>query len=184
MRRSERAKYERMYETPGYRAGGHSHAAFFVRNLAKQPCRVIDFGCGAGETSAWLIGQGYDVQACDIAANCLLPGPAQLLGNRFHVCFLDELPWEIEPADWGICLDVMEHLPDEWIGPSLRAIRSKVPACFFVISGVIDSWGDRIGERLHLSIRPRPWWEAIISEHWREVLSVNGSNNTFAIVGR
>jgi 2-polyprenyl-3-methyl-5-hydroxy-6-metoxy-1,4-benzoquinol methylase len=178
----EREKYERMHAVPGYSPGpGASYVNLLINRYLWSGDRVIDFGCGTGDAAAKLQAAGYGVYLVDIAANAM---HVEALRDRFYCCALHELPGDLPACEWGFCSDVMEHLPAGWIAPSLAAMRAKTGRCFFSISGVPDGWGRHIGEVLHLSVHPREWWIQEIGRHWREVESLNESDNTYLLIGR
>jgi len=181
----EREKYERMHKVPDYSPGpGAAHAGAFMACYLKGGETVIDFGCGTGDAALLMYEKGHDVYLVDIASNCLRDSVRREIGSRFFVSALHELPEDLPARDWGFCSDVMEHLPPEWVAPSLAAMRSKVRNCFFAISGHPDAWGRHIGEVLHLSVHPRPWWVREIGRHWQTVEEINESNSTYLLVGR
>lgn len=63
-------------------------------------------------------------------------------------------------------------------------MREHTPNLYCTISGRPDSWGRHINEVLHLTVKPREWWEREIGKHWKTVESLGGSNKVFEIVGR
>ena len=176
---SEKLKYERMHAVPGYSLGpGLSHVATFAKYI--QPGEsVIDFGCGTGDAARKLADMGHDVCLVDIV-NALRPGHD--LGGRFFEASLHMLPDDLPAADWGFCCDVMEHLPEEWIGAALAGMRKKAGKMFFAICGDPDGWGKHINETLHLTVKPSLWWAARIAEHWRIVQKLDGQGNVYLFV--
>jgi hypothetical protein len=113
-----------------------------------------------------------------------LPEVRERIGGQFIQCALHKLPEELPQCDVGLCGDVMEHLPEKWVAGSFAAIASKAPVCYFQICGVIDVWGDRIGERLHLTIKPQAWWLDKMRAHWDVVESAGADGSTFVLIGR
>lgn len=180
----ERVKYERMHRIPGYSPGpGIAHVHRFV-TLLNGANRIVDFGCGTGDAALELHRLGREVYLVDIASNCLRDNVREILGDRFFATALHELPEELPVCDWGFCSDVMEHLPPEWVEPSLAAMRRKAGQIYFSISGVPDGWGRYIGEVLHLTVRPLEWWLGEIGKHFGAVEPVGGSSKYFEIVAR
>lgn len=129
--------------------------------------RVLDVGCGAGNTSAWLkMNKG-----CFWTGGVELHGPAAAEaktkldvvyeGNIEHL----DLPIEKSSLDLILCLDILEHLVDPWtvtrrlrefLKPggafivSLPNIRSKRVLIPLVLKGEwkYEDWG--ILDRTHL----------------------------------
>ena len=180
----ERLKYERMHRIPGYSPGpGRSHIPRFLSLLEGRPS-VIDYGCGTGDAALVLHELGFEVYLVDIAHNSIRPATKEILGDRFFVSALHELPGALPAAEWGFCCDVLEHLPTDYVERSLRAMRARTPNLYCSISGSPDGWGRHINEVLHLTVKPREWWEREIGKHWKTVESLGGSNKVFEIVGR
>ncbi len=163
---------------PGYSVG--PGASYVQKAIPFIPVgsSLIDFGCGTGDAAANFQALGYKVQAVDISKQ----------GLRHDLVFfeapLSALPAELLPADWGFCCDVMEHLPTEWVGLSLKEMSGKVKNCFFSICLVPDGWGVKIGEVLHLTVMPAAWWMDQIKEYWATVELINESPSVCLLVAR
>lgn len=167
-----------MHQVPGYSPGpGVSHVSSAAGYIG-QPTSIIDFGCGTGDAAQAFISLGHDVFAVDISRN----GLRYDFGDRFIKSSLHELSDAVPGAEWGFCCDVMEHLPTEWVPVALGKMAGKVINCYFSISGVPDSWGPRIGETLHLTIKPAAWWLAVIGVHFRDVRLLHDSGPVYEIL--
>lgn len=68
----------------------------------------------------------------------------------------------------------MHRIPGYSPGPGLSHVRRFV--------SLLE--GRHINEVLHLTVKPREWWEREIGKHWKTVESLGGSNKVFEIVGR
>jgi len=179
----EQAKYERMWgEVADYRAiapGEHWAMTFLAQAKPPADSDVIDFGCGTGRGALMLALLGrMKVTLVDFAANCLDPEVAGALDTQANrLKFLQHDLTRLLPvnAAYGYCCDVMEHLPPEQVMPVLINVLSSANHCFFAISTVEDNMGSRIGEHLHLTVRPAAWWAEQLTKagaviHWREEL--------------
>ena len=136
---------------------------------------VIDFGCGTGRAAKKFQDQGFSIVGVDIAPEAL----------ETDVPLIQACLWHMPDmyADWGFCTDVMEHIPPEKVQPVLKQIRARTKkGVFFQIALTKDSFGDRIGERLHLTIEPMEWWVEQILKHWGYVKGVQTSVNAAIIV--
>ena len=115
--------------------------------------RILDFGCGIGESSAYLAGvfPGAAVVGIDTAANALRTaqerygsprvtfGTLDLLGRtgRFDLCYVNGVFHHIEPAQRpGIVLSIRNCLsPGAWFAlwennpwnPGTRMVMSRIP---------------------------------------------------------
>lgn len=170
----EARKYWRMWEREEYRrlSPGEELAPLAYRALGMDVGdSVIDFGCGPGRATALLKAMGCDVLGVDIAGNCLDAG----VDVPLRVACLWDLPEDIE-GDYGICCDVMEHIPPERVDAVLAGIRKATgKGAFFNISFQPDAFGPRtIGEPLHLTVRHPRWWFGKLKQHWRHVAELGG----------
>lgn len=167
---AERSKYEQVWRRAAYRRGspGEFWAWQFIK-LAR-PARgesIVDFGCGPGRAALMFERFGLDVRLLvDIAANCLDRDVAAELGARLLVAPLWDLPPGTPAADWGFCVDVMEHIPPERVDDTLAAILAASRRCFFHICLRADHFGPKLlGEPLHLTVRPFAWWRSTLARH-------------------
>ena len=163
----ERQKYEMMWNAAKYRdiSPGELLHDEIVRELELQPGdSILDLGCGPGRLSAKLA-EHYAVTAVDFASNCLDPG----INVPFINANLWELPSDIH-AEFGVCCDVMEHIPPEKVDDVLRNIAGAVDVgVFFRIEFSPDILGQMIGAPLHLSLHDEAWWAAKLREHFGHV---------------
>lgn len=166
---SERKKYAKVYEFPGYGRVGHAtKIAHHLIERVKPGAVLADFGCGRGASFPPFLAAGLRIVPVD-HVDALLPE----FRNRPGVGALiqaslwdDELP----AVDYGVCTDVMEHIPPAFVDKTIENIASAVRyGCLWSVCHVQDVWGDRIGERLHLTIQPREWWTAQLEQHWYDV---------------
>jgi SAM-dependent methyltransferase len=83
------------------------------------PAMVLDAGCGSGRTMAELVPFG-EVRGIELD-----PEAAELARGRGHgeveTGRLEELPWAPDTFDLIVCLDVIEHTPDDRL--TLRSLR-------------------------------------------------------------
>jgi SAM-dependent methyltransferase len=183
----ERRKYEQMWTFGEYRddhATRHANAALDALTPDRGES-VIDFGAGAGYASRRLRDAGLGVLAIDIAANAMAADIAatvpRLIGNMW------DIPVDLQ-ADWGLCCDVMEHIPPERVQDVLRFIRrSTRRSTYFHVSLRADGCGRLIGESLHLTVEPLEWWTRAVTAHWagvRVLAHAPGDSATLVADGR
>lgn len=163
---SERAKYEQIWELDSYRrvSPGLENVEQAMALLdMPEGASVADFGCGTGRAVKHLILAGYDAVGVDIAGNALeeaVPFVRAALWNE------DALP----RVEYGICTDVLEHIPTERVRDTLRAIHGAVSkAVYLNIDTIPDLFGVNIGQSLHLTVMSHDWWESILKEFWPSV---------------
>ena len=108
----EASPYTALYEAPGLRA--------LVPPVAGR--RVLDAGCGAGRTAAWLVEQGAEVVGVDVSQELLRLARERLPSASFRLADLAEpLPFEEGAFDLVVSSLAMHYLRD-WV-PTLRELR-------------------------------------------------------------
>ena len=152
---SEHEKYQLMWTRDEYRAvcpGEHLVDIFL--EIANPDSVIIDYGCGTGRTSLSLFNKGHDVMLMDFTDN-----------SRDQEAFaLPFIQWDITnpipaSAEYGICTDVMEHIPTDDVDKVIDNILSSADNVFFQISTIDDVCGEIINAPLHLTVKPHSWWK-------------------------
>jgi 2-polyprenyl-3-methyl-5-hydroxy-6-metoxy-1,4-benzoquinol methylase len=85
--------------------------------------RVLDVGCSLGDTGLWLKEQKLAAYVAGVDVDEKAIESARRKLDSAVLCNVEEaeLPFEKESFDLILCLDVLEHLRDPWVG--LRRIR-------------------------------------------------------------
>lgn len=151
---TEKDKYRLMWSVEEYRncSPGEACVDQIMKQL-KPEGLVIDFGCGTGRASIALARLGLPVFMVDFADNCR---DEEAMAFPF-------LEWDLSKpmpcaSEYGICCDVMEHVPTEQVDAVLTNILTASRKVFFQISTVPDGFGEMIGKSLHLTVKPASWW--------------------------
>lgn len=154
---SEREKYQSVWEFPAYAAHSPGVAAidrFLSLTEAKAPASVLDLGCGAGAASVELSRRGFDVSLVDMVD--VRSEDAKALR------WFTEQPLWTEPryhsADFGFCVDVLEHIPTEFVLLAIEHMRRSVGKLYLEVCMVPDQFGVLVGEPLHQTVKPFTWW--------------------------
>jgi SAM-dependent methyltransferase len=149
-----RDRYRMLWFTDAYRAGspGERLVPLIVDNL-KPDGLVLDFGCGTGRASIELAKRGIPVLLIDFADNCRDE-------EAINLPFLEwDLTHPMPPtAKYGMCCDVMEHIPEKDVRVVLNNIMQSAQNVFFSISTAHDVCGALIKEDLHVTVKPHEWW--------------------------
>ena len=174
----EKEKYETLWSSfPEYREASAADLLtpafldFFKREVKKGDV-VIDFGCGAGRSAPFLLKAGLKVQLVDFCDSCLDSEIfLQTIGPKSALRFFQECLWDLSshvgPADWILCFDVLEHLPEEKVDAVLHNMASRMKKGGLIsISTREDHHGSSIGERLHLTVKPASWWREKAARHF------------------
>lgn len=174
----ERDKYRAMWGVDAYRkfSPGELYLDRALAGLqAPAGARFIDFGCGTGRAAKLLMDRGHLVMGVDIANNCLDAG----INLPLYIGDLAQMPHL--STDYGICCDVMEHIPTDRVHDVLFEIADCVEAAtFFSISLVPDNFGRVIGEPLHLTVRSAAWWLQRLQLIWPDVVTEESDGNLLA----
>lgn len=168
LKTTERRKYEKMWGVKEYRlfAPGETHAQDALEDMP-EGAKVIDFGAGTGRGALKIHEAGHPVVMIDLADNCLDPEVKKKLNPDFTLlwwCLWDELHVK---GDYGYCTDVLEHIPPEKVDAVLDNIKRAVPHGYLNISTIQDSFGQVIGEPLHLTVEPWDFWVEKAQERWK-----------------
>jgi SAM-dependent methyltransferase len=96
--------------------------------------RVLDVGCGRGDTVAWLCREGWDAYGVDVAESYVAAGLPYFAGrglntDRLGVAHGGVYPFEAESFDVVISDQVFEHVSDLALLASEMARVSRPGAC-------------------------------------------------------
>jgi hypothetical protein len=150
--------YRIMWSTDEYRevSPGEFAVPLILEHLRPEGL-VLDFGCGTGRASLALAKRG-PVLLIDFADNC----------RDEEAMVLPFLEWDLmrplpPHAGYGICCDVMEHIPPDAVRTVVANIMAAADRVFFQISTVPDLCGEMLGRDLHLTVRAHEWWRELLS---------------------
>jgi SAM-dependent methyltransferase len=172
----ECVKYIKAWELPGYRkfAPGEYTVDMFLEAIdPDRPKTLIDFGCGTGRAGYKLWkDHGFQVTLMDFAPNCLddhVRDAVKELGWDEGIRFIDHdlTKKTAERAEYGYCVDVLEHLPRDEVDDALDTMLEACTHCFFVISTLPDHFGEHpeLQTPLHLTVEGYQWWLRKFVDH-------------------
>jgi uncharacterized Rossmann fold enzyme len=154
---TEKDKYRLMWQCDAYRE--HSPGEYLVQTfieLVKPDDLIIDFGCGTGRAAKALYDKGHRVFLIDFADNC----------RDEEAMDLPFLEWDLTRpiparAPYGLCTDVMEHIPPDDVEKVVSNIMEASETVMFQISTVKDAFGAVLGTDLHLTVKDHEWWGSL-----------------------
>lgn len=191
---SEKEKYDRIWRSfPEYRETSPSDYLFpvFLSYFAKEIApshSIIDFGCGPGKLAFTALKHNLSIHLVDISEHCLDP-EVFLLHIKKKVLFsqssLWDLPKTLFPAEWIICFDVLEHIPEKKIDACLKEMSLRMKkGGFFSICLQKEQFGEIVGESLHLTLKPANWWREKINVYFKIDKEFSSGDKNFVVTVR
>lgn len=174
---NEREKYEKAWESSQYRKYSPGERIFDKIANQLEPEEgdtLIDFGCGTGRAAQKFADMGLEVTGVDIAENALDEG----VSIEFIQADITDESLPIS-AKFGVCTDVMEHIPTALVDSFLAEMHNAVEdKAFFQIAMFPDGFGRRLGlGPLHLTVADQKFWDEKLGTWWGSVESwVDGKN--------
>ena len=160
----EQACYDEMWQVPAYHtfSPGAEYLPLFEQ-LAPKGASVLDAGCGAGAGSLALKAAGYQVQAFDISS-AGLTDDFKAAGIPFTQGSLWSPGASLPSVDWAYCTDVMEHIPQVYVGLVIDRLLRAAQRVFFSIGLTPDHFGVWVGRPLHLTVQGFAEWRNLFRE--------------------
>ncbi|MBI3943837.1 MAG: class I SAM-dependent methyltransferase [Chloroflexi bacterium] len=148
--------------------------------------RVLDLGCGRGETTAHAAQMGCGVYAMDYSPDCLVltrESVRVVQGGIGYVCLLQGEATTLPLADGSIdrilWLDVLEHLQPWQVAQTLIEVeRVLAPGGYMVVHTLPNRWVLQVGYRLarccwpHLPHVPRSDYEQAVHVNEQDPVSL------------
>ncbi len=133
---------------------------------------LIDFGFGKGTALDYFEEKGFYIEGVEISLYAI--NNQRKKGRKVHHTSLDNLYMLKENQfEIGFCNDVIEHIPERLIVPSLEEITRVCSNYLFISVCPTPSHHLSLeGENLHLTVRPKEWWEKQF-EKFGEVEKIN-----------
>jgi 2-polyprenyl-3-methyl-5-hydroxy-6-metoxy-1,4-benzoquinol methylase len=183
---NEEEKYTLLWDLPqGYGNNwGHPYwqeigkyilNAMNERGLDCAGMSVLDIGGGDGKFKQFCTGLRYTT--LDIAPN----SGADIIAD---VSNADEWIDIANPSsfDWITAIDMLEHLPTGRVSSALENINAMGDGFIALISTRPDRGGKKIGQTLHMTVRPPGWWVEELSAHWDNVELLRVVSGEYCIV--
>ena len=170
---AEKSKYTRMWGFSSYRAGSPELRVVnrILDHIGPDPTTIAVFGVGCGKAVPHYFNAGHDITLIDIAANCLDADIRNLVNHNLNrIEFIEACLWmlpDFPMVDFGICVDVLEHIPTPMVAPVLGEIGSHTRRGFLQIALHDEGYGpEHIGEDLHLTVQPPEWWCPLLTTYF------------------
>jgi hypothetical protein len=115
------------------------------------PYSILDYGCGQSKL--------IDILPCT-------------LRYRYDPAILQFASRIIFPIDLVICIDVLEHIPENYILSTLRDIKSYNEKVIFDIGTQLATHILPNGRNAHCTVKPIEWWIDKLEEVFSKVIFV------------
>ena len=128
---------------------------------------LIDLGFGQGAAMDFFERRGFSVAGTEISSYAVQR--QRDLGRTVYHASLDNLSMiETGAFQIGFCNDVIEHVPEELVEPSLTEMARVCSEFLFLsVCPTPAHHPSPHGGNLHLTVRPRVWWVARLERHGR-----------------
>ena len=184
----EREKYEQAWRlkdreyavfSPGLFISDHIKFLDFFKTNHVQT--VLDAGIGSGKLFKKMKALGFICHGVDISENCLDKDLLPFKDDILTVGTLwDGTLFEEERFDAIVCTDVLEHIPTEYVSDVLLSFHKWCRRFLFLqISLTEDIFSTKVGSPLHLTVKPKEWWDKQVglfkTIHYKTILDRNGN---------
>jgi len=112
---------------------------------------VYDFGCGDGHMVDWLNQRGIITMGIDMVK----------AHEDTLLCNLTQMSdcYEKSPRDYGVCLGMMDHVPEEYVAQTLLCINHLARKQIYFTIPIRDlGFNDLLGRKVQQTIKPIGWW--------------------------
>lgn len=169
---AEERRYDTLYRRGYPESGSVTRDAAYLRELiGGVPESVIDLGCGNG-TAADKVGSpqyvgvdisGYQVRKLKDDETRRRDSVRDGSRRRYFAGALHHLPYGASAFEAGLCVDVLEHLPESAIAPSLcEMVRVVRRVLVISVATRPASTPSPDGGNLHRTVKDAGWWERAI----------------------
>lgn len=131
---------------------------WIIQRTRVQFTKALDVGCGTGEGMRWAIDQGLDVYGIDFA-DAREAWKNWGVEDRCQIAPANNIPYPDESFDLVVCLDVLEHIPEEDVLDVLKEMR-RVGSLCYVYAVALTLEKSPVGKRVltHITVRDADWW--------------------------
>jgi hypothetical protein len=141
-------QYQTLHSNGRYGATSVNRAPYILPHIQSlKPKTVLDFGCGQSRLFEKIEALGSTVTRYDPAIPEISTPPT----GSF---------------DLVLNIDVMEHLPEDEIDPTLSRIAAHSDHALFIIDTIPAKTTLPDGQNAHLTVKPPEWWQRKLADHF------------------
>lgn len=162
----ERIKYNIAYSSGTYWPQGWKRwKAIFKDNDMKQYKTVLDVGCGIGQGVAMCRNAGIEAYGIDIADTLKNYWKQANITDFCQISSADKIPFEDNQFDLVVCLDVLEHIPEDAIDDVLKEMLRVGNKDFVMDVCMVPAMNKMVdGSEPHCLVKPVSWWTEKLAE--------------------
>ena len=133
-----------------------------IRPLARElkPASILDYGCG----------QSLLLDNLALCASTAL--------HRFDPAIPHLADLTVHRVDLVVCTDVLEHIPESDLPDVVTQIAELSKNAIFCIDTTESEQVLPDGSNAHCTVRPPPFWEALLRRHFSEIVQVSSPRST------
>lgn len=165
--KEEQLKYDVLYRD-GYHVGPVPRTMNWgIPRMVLGEDRIIDLGCGHGTAREYFPRResylGVDLSRVQIQKNKIKQNDGR---DKFNYANLaGHLDYSDKHFDLGISVDVLEHIPPQFIDMVVKDMCRVCKNLIISISLIPSHYKDHDGGPLHLCLRPREWWVELFKKY-------------------
>ena len=120
--------------------------------------KALDVGCGTGEGIRWAVDKGYDVWGIDFA-DAREAWKKWGVSERCQIASALDIPYPDESFDLVVCMDVLEHIPEEDALDALKEMR-RVGSVAYIFAIALTLEKEPVGKKVlsHITVKSADWW--------------------------
>lgn len=132
--------------------GPQAQRLFEILNKLYQPKQIIDVGCATGLYMKPFIDAGIKATGIDYAPDSIDDSIRQVPKKLIKIADITKDRYKSKKADLAICLEVLEHIPEEGADKSVDYLVSTSDTIIFSAAQVGQ------GGRGHINCQPKGYW--------------------------
>ena len=130
--------------------------------------KILDVGCGRGQTVARLRELGFQAYGVDITLQGLLP---EFNKEWFYESPAWDLPFLDNSFDWVVSTDVLEHIYEDHIHQAIREFKRIAKVGLIHNIALFECHPETYyGYDVHVCVKPLWWWQDSIKSNSLECI--------------
>lgn len=170
LKRDEKRVFLKKFYDGAYKAGlydpknGLYAWEWIIDRTGVKFIKALDVGCGTGVGIRYALDRGKDVYGIDFA-DAREAWKRYRIEDRCKIASALDIPYPDNSFDLVVCLDVMEHIPEEDALAALKEIR-RVGSLAYIFAIATTLEKEPVGKKVltHINVKDSNWWIMKMSE--------------------